>query len=652
MAFARVSVPAFMNERGVFMRRTVFAVAIATLGLIGCGTSVSQEAATDGGVACSEGQTTCSGRTFQTCQNGVFTDSETCSNVCDVQLGCVECLPGRNFCDDNSAVACNSDGTVGSVIETCTGELICSDGACVDACQEAADNKSYIGCEYYIVDNDNAIEVLDVPGDNGCAGDILNPGAPGAVERNDLFFCHDPDATGLPPFFPARKTAGLCDPDGTCPDSAYTCEQAPVCVLDAQNSPFAVVVSNPHTSSVDVTLSAASGQSETFTLAAGEVKSILPQSLGFADQSIDGSGISASAYRLVSTAPVVAYQFNPLDNVDVFSNDGSLLIARHAFDTKYYAMTWPTLERRSQGTHNYHGYVTVVAWEDDTQITVKPSAEVVAGSSFAGIAAGQNKNFTLNAFDVLNLEAVADGDLTGSVVEAGNGKTFGVFAGHEAIVIQNTDQSCCADHIEEMMFPSSTWGKDFVVARSKDRGMNEPDLVRVLAQKGGTSVTFDPAPIEGSCGTLNEGQFCDVKIKVDTQITTTEPVLIGHYLLSVMESDGLSFQGVGDPSLALAVPYEQFRSKYDFLVPNEYDEQYVSVVASGNAEVLLDGASVTSQLTPVGSGGFSAARIKVEPGQHKLECNSGTCGIEIYGYSDAVSYLFAGGLDLQRIVVE
>ncbi|MBT8495867.1 MAG: IgGFc-binding protein [Deltaproteobacteria bacterium] len=636
------------------MHRIVFATAVVLVTAFGCGSSVSPDATADGGAEqCVDGQTTCLASTFQRCEGGSWVDQEVCSQICDSTLGCVECVPGANFCDGNDVYSCNSDGSRGGFLETCEGELICSQGRCVDACQEAADGRSYIGCEYYAVDNDNAIEVLDVAGDDGCGGGggIFNPGNPGAVQRDDLFVCHDPDATGLPPLFPPQFVQGLCDPDGGCP-SGYACEQTPVCVLDAQNSPFAVVVSNPQESAVDVTISDAAGSAETFSLTPGEVRSILPQSLGFADHSIDGSGVSASAYKIVSTAPVVAYQFNPLDNVDVFSNDGSLLIARHAYDQKYYGMTWPTLERRSQGTHDYHGYITVVAWQDDTQVTVKPNAGVIAGPGIQALSAGQNATVTLNAMEVLQIQAVPDGDLTGSLVEAANGKTFGVFAGHEAIVIQNTEQSCCADHIEEMMFPASTWGKDFVIARSKDRGMNEPDLLRILAQKGGTTVTFDPTPIEGSCGTLNEGQFCDVRVQVDTQITASEPVLIGHYLLSVLESNGFTAEGIGDPSLALAVPYEQYRSAYDFLVPSEYDEQYVSVVAQQGAEVKLDGASVSSQLAPVAGGAFVAGRIKVEPGQHKLECPSSSCGIEIYGYSDAVSYLFAGGLDLQQIVIE
>ncbi len=28
------------------------------------------------------------------------------------------------------------------------------------------------------------------------------------------------------------------------------------------------------------------------------------------------------------------------------------------------------------------------------------------------------------------------------------------------------------------------------------------------------------------------------------------------------------------------------------------------------------------------------------------------CGLEVYGYSSAVSYFFAGGLDLEQIVID
>ena len=65
----------------------------------------------------------------------------------------------------------------------------------------------------------------------------------------------------------------------------------------------------------------------------------------------------------------------------------------------------------------------------------------------------------------------------------------------------------------------------------------------------------------------------------------------------------------------------------------------------------LDGNDVTAQLVSFGAGTFKAGRIPVSAGSHTLSCPA-TCGVEVYGWSAAVSYLFAGGLDLEQIVVE
>src|SRR5207244_10445478 len=54
------------------------------------------------------------------------------------------------------------------------------------------------------------------------------------------------------------------------------------------------------------------------------------------------------AYRVKSSFPVVAYQFNPLENVNVFSNDASLLKPVEALDPggsteglMYAVLGWP-----------------------------------------------------------------------------------------------------------------------------------------------------------------------------------------------------------------------------------------------------------------------------------------------------------------------
>ena len=120
----------------------------------------------DGGGAGScptEGATVCDGNSFQTCTDGEWQVTEQCPILCNNSAGCVECQPGANYCDGEDVHSCDADGNAGGVIETCDGGLHCSLGSCVDLCEEAVTNRSYVGCEYWPVDLDNALEVHGLP---------------------------------------------------------------------------------------------------------------------------------------------------------------------------------------------------------------------------------------------------------------------------------------------------------------------------------------------------------------------------------------------------------------------------------------------------------------------------------------------------------
>jgi hypothetical protein len=633
----------------------LFLLSLTSLALAACGSSARTNLEVDGSVIptpdaapplCTEGAKQCNNTTLQTCTGGTWVTTQDCLVACDATYGCVACKPGSTFCKDGDVYQCDAMGNPGGLSMACTGSNVCENGACVDACQAAITNKSYEGCEYWAVDLDNAVEVLDYPGGLSCfTGSTVQ----------SLKVCED--------FF--GTLGGLCDAvtDG-CP-SGFTCYTDSVCVLDAEHSPFAIVVSNPQARAVDVTLTSATGVTKMLTVPAGQVSAIQPQALGLTDQSIDGTGKTKQAYKVTSTLPIVAYQFNPLDNSNVFSNDASLLIPRTAFDTDYYVMSYKTLDRSSDPfapTNDYHGYLTVVAWQDGTQVEVTPTAAIIAGPGQAALPANVPHTFTLNAFEVLNLEAGKVGDLTGSRVRAPAGQTttFGVFGGHEATNVlsandltpdaTHTAGPCCADHLEEMMFGTSTWGKSFTLARSAVRA-SEHDTLRIMAQKPNTTLTITPAPTVGTCGTLDAGKFCEIEINGDTSITSTEPVLVGHYLQSaIWQVPGTSDSvGDGDPSLSIVVPTEQFRNNYTVLVPAAYTKNYLSIAAPANGAISVDGTDVSGMLT-VFAGSYRAARIAVQPGQHTIACPGG-CGVEVYGYSDAVSYLFAGGLDLKSIVI-
>jgi len=393
-------------------------VVLTSLALAACGPSSGDDAdagpnpGDGGGDPCTPGATRCVGNTFQTCVDGVYANQNACPVACDDALGCVACDPDfGNTCQGDAIHECNSDGTIGVLVDTCPPGT-CTAGHCVDLCAEAAASNSYIGCEYWPVDLHNAIEVLGEP----LLGCILYAES---AQEVTLDVCYDAANTLAP-------LAGTCDPgnDCTAAGAGYTCQPKAVCVLNAEFSPFAVVVSNPHGDAVTVTLSNQGGTTQDISVAANTAHAIFPQDIGFADQSIPGTGIHTLAYRLTSPKPVVAYQFNPLHNVGVFSNDGSLLLPTHTHDVKYYAVTAPTLSRRPTA-HDYNGYVTIVATSaGSTTIDVTPSCNTVAGDGgVAALTAGTLQQFTLNQWETLTLEAVAGsapgedgGDLTGTLI--------------------------------------------------------------------------------------------------------------------------------------------------------------------------------------------------------------------------------------------
>src|SRR4029077_4611991 len=105
------------------------------------------------------------------------------------------------------------------------------------------------------------------------------------------------------------------------------------------------------------------------------------------------TALTRHGYRVTSNVPVVAYQFNPLENVDVFSNDASLLKPVEALrgsagtlEDAYVVLGWPqTIASTHDPNTNFgsdtpldfRAFLTIAATRDDTRVRVTTAARVI-----------------------------------------------------------------------------------------------------------------------------------------------------------------------------------------------------------------------------------------------------------------------------------
>lgn len=587
--------------------------------------------------------------------------------ACTPTLGCTPCPPKADLCSGNELdiLRCTEAGEIDCTpIETCNTSLsevcVSGDGAvrCRNACEVAVEQLSYVGCEYYAVDLDNAN-----------VGEALN----------------------------------------------------------AASQQFAVVISNPSpalTATVVVEQNdAAPGTTLSLSVVAGPVE-VGPRELeviNLPPREVDGSppgefntgshtALSSNAYRVTSSAPIIVYQFNPLENAGVFSNDASLLIPISALgvgsssvSSNYLAISWPqtiadTDDPSTDFDEHLRSFLTVVGVEDQTTVTVELSTDIVGSKDITDITKGSTIELVLGPFDVLNLETGSfNADFTGTQVLA-DGPIL-VFTGSEASDVPTfpglEQRECCADHLEEQLSPTHTLGTTFVAVRTPSRTCaldaagadirceeNEYDVFRFVASGEFPSVTTSlPAPDDDF--DLSPGQPRDVHVYEDFWMRSTGPLEVGQFVTSqwVVCGPGNNDQPCGDPAFMLLPPIEQYRDNYLILVPDKYAFDYLLLTAPADADIRLDDQPIDDfsfctrraipDAVPVQNETidfstitcalsdptvYSGPPTKIDPGLqrdgvHWLRANK-PFGLMVYGFDAFVSYAYAGGTNLLPINIE
>ena len=258
--------------------------------------------------------------------------------LCAVSLrACAACLPGELGCQGSTAVRCRPDGSGVDALATCSASegQACRAGSCKDLCTVARTERSNVGCEIWAVDLDNAM----ISSSSNAAGQQF-----AVVVSNP-----QPDVT---------TTVRVFQDDGA-PGSA----PGPVEIARVDIPPMNLAVLRLGPREVD---GSPEGQFNTGTHTA----------------------LTRAAYKLTSTFPVVAYQFNPLDNASVFSNDASLLKPREALSaptsglsTAYVVTSWPqTIAATDDPNTNFdprspihlRAFLTLVGTAPGTHVRVHP----------------------------------------------------------------------------------------------------------------------------------------------------------------------------------------------------------------------------------------------------------------------------------------
>jgi hypothetical protein len=332
-----------------------------------------------------------------------------------------------------------------------------------------------------------------------------------------------------------------------------------------------------------------------------------------------------------------------------FSNDASLLLPSTAM-TGNYRVTG----HEAWGPATMGSYVAITATANSTTVNlhVSSTGQVTAGGGIPATSNGGTLTLQMNQGDVAELVTQTDdtSDLSGSLVQANN--PVQVITGLPCLEVPDNAPAC--DHVEESNLPAETLGKDYIVPQpTGPHGAVGGQLVRIYGNFDNTQLTYSSQP-SGCPTTINAGQVVECGIVAqDFEVKGSNSFAVGIFTqgASVVDPATMPPNQEGDPDESMMVAVPQYRTKYVFLAPTDYEENYLVVTAPTGAVVSLDGANLTQMPAPVGSTGFGILRVTLGPGQAGAHVLTSTqpVGIQVMGYGSYTSYQYPGGLDLVHI---
>ncbi|APR81529.1 Hypothetical protein A7982_06878 [Minicystis rosea] len=523
----------------------------------------------------------------------------------------------------------------GTVLESCPADQGCFQGACVGACDAAAESHGSLGCTFWAPDPPFLSNGVYAPNLNGPCYAVFLANAWGrpakiTVSRGGQSF----DVTSFGRI-----------PKGVGPSTTY----APIPATGLPPDEVAVLF-----------LSHNPGVSNFSSLECPVPPAVL------ADAAVEGSG-KGFAFKVESDTPVQAYDILPYGGAHTYLPSATLLFPTSAWGTNYYAIA-------PHNTGSGSLWAAVVAAEDGTQVTIAPTTTLPGGGGIVDAPVGQTTQYTLDAGEILqwlNPGFNQPTDPTGAVLQSD--KPIGLWTGNTYLgVSSQTSYGGAQDSAHQQIPHVKALGSEYVSAGVVTRLVDlAPESVphRLMGVVDGTTLTWDP-PIPGAPAQLSAGQFIEMEtteaFTVKSQ-DTDHPFVLTQYLPGCpgdtrpgCSGEPLSpgqMCGLGDEEWVNLVPPLQFLRKYVFFTDPTYGTTNLVIVrakgSKGFADVKIACLGNVTDWKPVGTkGNYEFAHVDLVRGGLPIgNCNTsrhvaesdGAFGIMVWGTDWYSSYGYPAG---------
>jgi hypothetical protein len=249
----------------------------------------------------------------------------------------------------------------------------------------------------------------------------------------------------------------------------------------------------------------------------------------------------------------------------------SLLLPTSAWSNNYVGVTaYDTLDGSQPPIQLAQGpSMNIVAKEDNTTVTMRPTSNVTGGNGIPAAAANAQLTLTLNKGQ--HAQITQSARLSGSPISSD--KPIGVFGGHQIMSIDR----CCGDHGEQMIAPVRALGYEYVAAPHGDRKpVSEERIYRIIGAVAGTHLTYDPPNVGPA--TVDLGQIIEIRTATPFTVHSdgdNQPFLMFTYMSGAGEQGA---GGWGDADFVRLVPPKQYMMHYVFFADPTYPFTELTVV--------------------------------------------------------------------------